>query len=160
MDDDYLLAGLLAEGESAAARMLAARGVTLDQVRAGLPHGDIDVVEAARPASVAIGPVTRASRLAGVRDEATTAQDSQAEISDDGGAGHVPFTATAHQVIERAHEASVARNESVSAEQLLLALVEIDGKATRLLDANGIDHEGLRSDLLALLGHSDGGEHP
>ena len=160
MDDDYLLAGVLAEGENAAARMLAGRGVTLDQVRAGLSHGDIDAVEAARPASVAIGPVTRASQLASVRHEGTTAQDSQAGISDDGGAGHVPFTATAHQVIERAHEASVVRNESVSAEQLLLALVEGDGKAARLLDANGIDREGLRSDLLVLLDHSDGGKSP
>jgi Clp amino terminal domain, pathogenicity island component len=62
MDDDYLLAGVLAEGESLAARMLAARGVTLDQVRAVLSHGDINVVEAARPASVSIGPVIQASQ--------------------------------------------------------------------------------------------------
>jgi Holliday junction resolvase-like predicted endonuclease len=160
MDDDYLLAGVLAEGESAAARMLAARGVTLDQVRAGLSHGDIDVVEAAQPASVPIGPVTRASRLAGDRREVTTAQDSQTEIIDDASAGHVPFTATAHEVIECAHDASVARNESVSAEQLLLALVEIRGTAARLFDANGIDREGLRSDLLVLLDHSDGSKSP
>jgi Clp amino terminal domain, pathogenicity island component len=98
--------------------------------------------------------------MADDRHERVTVQDSQAEISDDGSAGHVPFTATAHQVIKRAHDASVARSESVSAEQLLLALVEGGGTAAHLLDANGIDREGLRSDLLVLLDHPDRGKSP
>jgi hypothetical protein len=34
------------------------------------------------------------------------------------------------------------------------------GTATHLLDANGIDREGVRSDLLALLDHADSGKSP
>ena len=108
LDDDYLLAGLLAEGHSAAAQMLAAQGVSLDQVRTGL---------------------------------------SRATVSDAEPPGHVPFTTEAKAAIDVASKRSARRGEHVSAEDLLLALLDDGGNAAHLLDVCDANVDDLRASL-------------
>jgi ATP-dependent Clp protease ATP-binding subunit ClpC len=107
LDDDYLLAGILADGESPAARTLAAQGMSLEQVRAELSRGT---------------------------------------IRDDEPPGHVPFTTEAKDAVDRATRRSARRGDRVSAEDLLLALADGEGNATRLLDAGGVNVDDLRAD--------------
>jgi hypothetical protein len=137
VDDDYLLAGLLIEGESDAARLVFARGVSLEQVLASLPR------DGAPSASRGRGP-----RQPGdfVNDESISqGQDWQVTLGD--GVGHAPLTKSAQRVIGFASDESIYHGGQVSAEHLLLGLIRNDGSAAGLLRAA----VGLRADLVALL---------
>ena len=150
VDDDSLLAGLLFEGDSDAARLLLARGVSLELVRAALSPGEIS--EPARHA-----PVTKRSPHASDSvspDALLPATRWQVELGDT--ADHVPFTASAKRAIDFANDESIYHGGPVSAEHLLLALIRNNGSAARLLETAADD--GLRSELVALLDRPTGGD--
>ena len=107
LDHDYLPAGLLAEGKSAA-EMLAAQGVSLDRVRTGLSRGT---------------------------------------VSDAEPPGHVPLTSEAKIAIDVATKRSARRGERVSAEDLLLALLDGGGNAAHLLEVCAVNVDDLRTNL-------------
>jgi ATP-dependent Clp protease ATP-binding subunit ClpA len=138
VDDDTLLAGLLADADSDAARVLPAHGVSLDQVRDGLTRAEIPT-PAPSPS-----PAVRAPRKSDSVDPALRGPGVNWTVVFDDSGPHVPFTESAKRAVHRASDESLIRRRKVSAEDLLLALLRNGGSAARLL----ADHaDGLRADL-------------
>jgi hypothetical protein len=147
VDDDTLLAGLLADAHTDAARALLARGVSLDQVRDGLTRAEIPT-PASRPS-----PAVRAPRKSDTVDPALLEPKVTWTVLFDDSDPHVPFTESARRALHLASAESFTRGGKVSAEDLLLALLRSGGTAAQLL----ADHaDGLRADLEQL--NRPGGE--
>lgn len=148
VDDDSLL-GLLLEGDSDAARLLLARGVSLEQVRAASSPGEISEPARDAPVTTRISPasdfVSPEALLPVTRWDVTLGDD----------ASHAPFTDSVKRAIDFANDESIYFGGRVSAEHLLLALIRNDGSAARLLQTAVGD--GLRSDMVALLDRPTGG---
>ena len=147
--DDSLLAGLMAEGQSDAARLLSTRGLSLDVVRAALSPGvstqpaqRVPVATRARRASESVSP-----------QALLPATSWRVELGDT--ADHVPFTDSAKRAVDLANEESNHFGEPVSAEHLLLGLIRNDGSAAQLLQSAAGD--GLRAETVALLDSSASG---
>ena len=143
IDDDSLLAGLLVDGESDAARLLSACGLSLDVVRAALSPGVIT-----QPVQRVPAPMTVRRASESVSPQALLPATSwRVELGDT--ADHVPFTDSAKRAIDLANDESNHFGGPVSAEHLLLGLIRNDGSAAQLLQSAAGD--GLRTELVALL---------
>ena len=105
VDDEHLLVGLLVDGGSDAARLVVARGLSLDDARGRMSQTEGDIAPGA----------------------------------------HVPFTNSAKQAVERAQKEAARRWSPVSAEHMLLGLVDNDGTAATLLEIEP-DGDDLRAE--------------
>ncbi len=113
LDDEHILVGMLIEGGSDAARLVVARGLTLDDARARISPNEDDIPTGA----------------------------------------HIPFTDSAKRAVNRAQAEAARRSSYVSAEHLLLGLVDNDGSAATLLEI-ARDGDDLRAELIALIDQS------
>jgi Clp amino terminal domain, pathogenicity island component len=68
---------------------------------------------------------------------------------------HVPFTNSARQAIERAQAEAARRSSLVDAEHMLVGLVDNNGTAASLLEAER-DDDDLRAELTRLIDHPRG----
>ena len=143
LDDEHILIGLVAEGESDAAKLVAVRGLSADDMRARIPRSDVEIPPTARiPFSPSVEPPRRAkSEVASGRSFVSAGQML---------VGLVEFTPSAKEAIERAQAEARRRSSFVSAEHLLLGLVDNGGTAAMVLGALPDGHD-LRAYLVALV---------
>ena len=147
LDDQHILIGLVAEGGSDAAKLVAVRGLSADDMPATIRRSDAESPSAVHvPPTPSVDPPPRATSEAASRRSFVSVGQRLV--------GVVVYTPSAKHAIERAQSEARRRSSFVSAEHLLLGLVENGGTAANLLEAlpGGRD---LRADVMALVDNTN-----
>jgi ATP-dependent Clp protease ATP-binding subunit ClpA len=85
----------------------------------------------------------------GLSAEHVRAELRQGRLTDAEAAAHVPFTPSARQAVRRAGELAAHGGHQVSAEHLLLGLIDNFGSAATLMTRRGLSVHDIRAELRA-----------